>query len=397
MRRIVRAGCAAATVIALWTGPAAAVHTERIPYVGIAADQMLTDSARDADDGLGVQLTLGVPTASGSGAVELRYTDVGYDSAGNSGDSQSALFVDYVRDFGVIGRGGDGFLRGIKPFVSAGLGFIHEDVTGDKHLHFGASLGGGVLLPLGFHGWAARLDARVVPQANNESVPAENSLIDYHVTLGLQVPMTLFFDKPVTLAPAEDCPVEVVGENGRADCRADSDGDGVEDRADACPGTPEGTAVDRRGCTKVSNDTDGDGVLNAQDRCPGTQADLKVDATGCVVAQNTALRGVTFDPNSAHLTAEGRAVLDSVTSTLKGQEALKVEIAGHTDSIGSEAYNMLLSQQRAEAVRAYLVEKGVADERMSAVGYGELEPVETNESDEGRMANRRVEFRISTD
>lgn len=398
MRRIASAGFAAA-VMSGWAAPAGAVNTERypIPYFGVAADRILTDSVRDADDGTGFQLTLGVPLQSPRGAVELRYLDAGFDGAAGSNDGQSSLFVDYVRNYGPLGSRGEGFLAGIKPFWSAGFGFIEEDVAARKHLHFGASLGGGVLLPLGFKGWAARLDARVVPQANNESVAGESTLIDYHLGLGLQVPMTLFFDRPVTLAPPAECPLAVVGASGRRDCAADSDGDGVRDGDDACPSTAAGSLVDRRGCpaTRMSSDSDGDGVLNARDRCPGTQRDLQVDETGCVVAQNTALRGVTFEPDSSQLTVRGRQTLDDVASTLNGQESLKVEIAGHTDSVGSEAYNMLLSQQRAEAVRTYLVEKGVADERMSAVGYGELEPLESNETDEGRLANRRVEFRIT--
>lgn len=403
MRSLFRAGLAAASLAGsgavLWSGPAAAVHVERfqIPYFGLGYEHLVTDSGRGADDGAGFQATLGVPLSSGHGAVELRFFDADYDSAGTS-ENQSGLFVDYVRDFGVIGSGGEGFMRGSKAFVSAGLGFIDEDVGDDKHLHFGLGAGAGLMVPLGSNGWAARLDARAVHQANRESVPGESSFLDYHLNLGLQIPMSLFFDKPVSLAPVEDCPVAVVGTGGRDDCAADSDGDGVGDPADACPGTAPGIRVDRRGCAPVaSNDTDGDGVGNAADRCPATAPDLKVDGTGCVVAQNTTLRGVTFQPGSARLTPEGRQTLDAVASTLRGQERLAVEIAGHTDGVGSEAYNMLLSQQRAETVRAYLVERGISDERMSAVGYGELEPVDGNDTEDGRVANRRVEFRITTD
>lgn len=399
MRR--RSPASLAAVLALsWAGSAPAVNVERypIPYFGLAYEQLMTDSSRKADDGDGVQVTIGVPLASGHGAVELRFFDAGYDSATGAQDNQSGIFVDYVRDFGPIGTG-EGFPGGVKPFLNAGLGFVDEDVADDKHLHFALGLGGGVLLPLGWNGWAVRLDARAVRQANDESVAGERALLDYHVNLGVQIPMSLFFDKPVKLEPIDECPVAVVGMGGRRECAdADSDADGVNDPSDECPGTRGGTAVDRRGCPRAaSSDVDGDGVANAQDACPGTQPELKVDASGCVVAQNTALRGVTFQPSSARLTPEGRQTLDGVASTLKGQGSLRVEIAGHTDSIGSEAYNMLLSQQRAEAVRAHLVEQGISDERMSAVGYGELEPVASNDTDAGRDANRRVEFRITTE
>jgi OmpA-OmpF porin, OOP family len=280
-------------------------------------------------------------------------------------------------------------------------------VRADKHLHFGASVGGGVLVPLGFNGVAVRLDGRVQPQANNESCPnavvcddAADYLIDYQVNLGLQIPMTLFFDRPVKMAPAEDCPIAVVDpDSGRRDCASDADGDGIFDGVDECPDSPAGTAVDRKGCPKaaVSDDADKDGVPNKKDKCPDTPAGLQVDETGCVVAQKTAIQGVTFQPNSARLTEEGRQTLEGVAATLKQQDDLKVEIAGHTDSVGSDAYNTLLSQQRAEAVRAYLIEKGIEESRMGAVGYGELEPVASNETEEGRRTNRRVEFRISKD
>jgi outer membrane protein OmpA-like peptidoglycan-associated protein len=294
----------------------------------------------------------------------------------------------------------DRFFAGIKPFVSGGLGFIQEDVLATKHMHLGVDLGGGVMVPLGFSGWAARLDARAQGQSNSQSVGGKSFLVDYVATLGVQIPMTLFFDRPVSLKPAEDCPIAVVDpESGRRDCAADSDGDGVGDGVDQCPGTQLGTAVDNKGCPKstAATDDDGDGVANEGDKCPNTQRGLKVDDAGCVVAQKTAIQGVTFQPNSARLTPEGKQTLDGVAETLRAQEDLKVEIAGHTDNIGSDAYNTLLSQQRADAVRKYLVEKGIEESRMTAVGYGELEPVASNDTEEGRRANRRVEFRISTD
>ena len=213
--------------------------------------------------------------------------------------------------------------------------------------------------------------------------------------------MTWFFDRPAAVvAPVEDCPVAVVDPaTGRKDCSADSDGDGVGDRVDECPGTPSGTPVNRQGCARsqLNNDTDGDGVENEDDECPGTQPGLKVNRKGCVVEQNTSLRGVTFQPNSDRLTPEGRTTLDGVAATLDGQKDLKSEIAGHTDSLGSEAYNTLLSQRRADSVRSYLISKGIDGQRLTAVGYGELEPTDSNDTDAGRKNNRRVEFRLTTD
>ena len=389
----------AAILAAGFASQAGAVNTEnyRIPYFGLAYDHMITDSSREAGAGQGVQLTFGVPLESGTSAIEVRFFDAAITDRfpDDKKDFQTGLMVDYVRDFGpVFGA------AGIKPFVTAGVGFLQEDVLADKHMHLGANLGAGLLVPIGWKGWAVRLDARVQPQSNSESVPDESSLVDYVFNLGLQIPMTLFFDRPVAVAPQPECPIAVVDpETGRKDCAADSDSDGVDDSIDQCPGTPAGTEVDRKGCpkAKVSTDDDGDGVENDDDKCPGTQKGLKVNDEGCVVAQKTSLKGVTFQPNAAKLTAEGKGTLDGVAETLKGQEDLKVEIAGHTDSVGSEAYNTLLSQQRADSVRTYLTGKGIDAKRMTAVGYGEAEPVASNDTEEGRRNNRRVEFRITTD
>jgi len=406
----------AALIVAGFASPAGAVHTEGypIPYFGLAYEHLITDSARKAGDGQGFQLTFGVPMKSGTSAIELRFFDAGIKDRYAGGlydgekDYQTGLMVDYVKDFGAFfGRAdGQGLFSGIKPFVTAGLGFLQEDVLGDKHMHLGFNLGGGVLVPIGWNGWALRLDARVQPQSNSESVSTDTGypddkslLVDYVFNLGLQIPMTVFFERPVAVAEPE-CPVAVVNaETGRKDCVTDSDSDGVDDPTDECPGTPAGTEVDRKGCpkAKVSTDDDGDGVENDDDKCPGTQKGLKVNDEGCVVAQKTSLSGVTFQPNSSKLTSEGRTTLDGVAETLKGQEDLKVEIAGHTDAVGSDAYNTLLSQQRADAVRTYLTGKGIEGERMTAVGYGEAEPVASNDTEEGRRANRRVEFRITTD
>jgi len=400
--------CIAVLSAGLWSLPAAAVNTEQypIPYFGLGPLYLMTDSVRGADDGSGLQFLLGVPFESGREAIELRFSDAGYQRVDGKDNYQSALFVDYVRDFGPMGDG-KGMVGGLKPFVNVGFGFIEEDAYDDKHLHFGGDVGGGVLVPVLFKGWAVRLEGHVQAQANNESCPDSTLcqsqadwLIDYQAALSLQMPMTLFFDRPVKLAPAEDCPVAVVDPaTGRRDCATDSDRDGVRDEADQCPGTPAGTVANRQGCAddQVSNDTDSDGVANPNDECPGTQPGLRVNERGCVVEQNTSIQGVTFEASAARLTPEGRQTLDGVAETLAGQAELKVEIAGHTDNVGSDAYNLLLSQQRADAVRDYLVEKGIAADRLTAVGYGELEPVATNETEEGRKSNRRVEFRITAE
>ncbi|MFO1402174.1 MAG: OmpW family outer membrane protein [Steroidobacteraceae bacterium] len=166
----------------------------------------------------------------------------------------------------------------------------------------------------------------------------------------------------------------------------DSDGDGVIDANDRCPGTPAGAKVDANGCEL---DADNDGVVDRLDQCPGTLAGAKVDARGCEVAE-VVLRGVNFETASAKLTPAAQAILDGVAESLKLRPNAKVVVAGHTDSVGKDAYNLALSQKRAAAVREYLVGKGVNGDNLSATGYGETRPMASNDTPEGREQNRRV-------
>jgi OOP family OmpA-OmpF porin len=180
-----------------------------------------------------------------------------------------------------------------------------------------------------------------------------------------------------------------------AGCPVDSDGDGVADGLDKCPDTPQGAAVDAKGCPK---DSDGDGVFDGVDKCPDTPAGAKVDAKGCTVLfeagrETLVLRGVNFETDSADLTPASRTILDSVAASLKEWSEVRVEVAGHTDSVGADSYNQQLSQRRAESVRVYLASKGVDMSRMTARGYGETNPVADNKTKEGRGQNRRVELR----
>jgi len=108
--------------------------------------------------------------------------------------------------------------------------------------------------------------------------------------------------------------------------------------------------------------------------------------------QKLVLEGVNFDFDKATLRQEDIAIIDRDVTSLDKWGNVNIEVAGHTDSRGSDAYNMNLSQQRAEAVRNYLVSKGIAADRLSAKGYGESQPIADNATDEGRFKNRRVEL-----
>ncbi len=171
----------------------------------------------------------------------------------------------------------------------------------------------------------------------------------------------------------------------------DSDGDGVVDRLDRCPNTPAGARVDAQGCEL---DSDGDGVVDALDQCPNTPRGDQVDAKGCTLASTLQLKGVNFDYDSAALRADARPILDEAVTILKRYPQLRVEVAGHTDDRGSDAYNLDLSQRRAQAVLDYFVQMGIDAARLVPKGYGETAPVADNATDAGRAKNRRVELRI---
>jgi outer membrane protein OmpA-like peptidoglycan-associated protein len=186
-------------------------------------------------------------------------------------------------------------------------------------------------------------------------------------------------------------------------CPADADGDGVCDGIDKCPGTPSGCRVDSRGCTV---DSDGDGVCDGIDQCPGTASGIRVDVKGCPPPppppaptyipepkKELVLERVFFDTNRATLKPESAVTLDKVAASLKDFPDVKIQVAGHTDNTGSDAYNLKLSEARASSVMNYLVSKGVNPAMLSAKGYGESEPVADNKTADGRAQNRRVGLR----
>lgn len=137
-------------------------------------------------------------------------------------------------------------------------------------------------------------------------------------------------------------------------------------------------------------DSDGDGVPDNIDQCPNTPHGVQVDAVGCPLKGSITLEGVNFEYNSAALTVASNAPLDAVADGLKKHPRLKVEIQGHSDSTGSLAYNMKLSQRRADSVRDYLVHSGASEEQLVTKGYGPTQPVASNKTAEGRAKNRRV-------
>lgn len=175
----------------------------------------------------------------------------------------------------------------------------------------------------------------------------------------------------------------------------DDDNDGVSNAKDKCPDTPEGWEVDEDGCPL---DSDNDGVPDQADKCPevkglkgneGCPEDVVV-GTGDVMT----IDDVVFDFNKATLKPQSLEALDKVAGILQDRPNFHLELSGYTDDRGTEQYNIELSKRRAAEVRDYLVQKGISVSRIKSEGYGEANPVETNSTDEGRQANRRVEFKL---
>jgi OOP family OmpA-OmpF porin len=135
-------------------------------------------------------------------------------------------------------------------------------------------------------------------------------------------------------------------------------------------------------------DSDRDGVPDNLDQCPNTPLGATVDARGCW----TYAAKVLFDLNSAEVKSEAYPMLNESVLILKKNPNLKVEIDGHADSTGAAAYNMTLSEKRAEAIKAYFVSRGIDPNRLTTKGFGITKPAASNKTKEGRAKNRRVEL-----
>ena len=189
----------------------------------------------------------------------------------------------------------------------------------------------------------------------------------------------------------------------------DNDNDGIPDSSDQCPDAPEDRDGDEDfdGCPDAARDSDGDGIGDDIDRCVNDPETFNeyLDEDGCPDSppQNVRITQEKIEIDDKILFASGKSrilpvsydILNSVAQVMTDYPRIKVKIEGHTDSDGSESSNLRLSQDRAEAVRTYLIERGgIASTRLSAEGFGETQPIDTNRTPAGKANNRRVEFRI---
>jgi len=237
------------------------------------------------------------------------------------------------------------------------------------------------------------------------------------------------------LAEFNGCPDTDADDDGISDCCdacpniaglaefdgcPDSDGDGVPDKDDACPEIPglitlqgcpdkdeDGVTdaedlcpdvfgpIENSGCPYIDND--GDGVIDIKDKCitvpgPASNDGCPVDPSSEVMAElNRYGKTILFDTGKATFSGEDFNTLESMMTILKEYPETNFVVEGHTDSVGTERLNQLLSERRASAVRDYLISKGINPDRLKAVGYGESRPVDSNDTASGRANNRRTE------
>ncbi len=332
--------------------------------------------------------------------------------------------------------------RLLEPYLAGGYTRLNWDLPDGNHGFNGFEGGGGLRLRL-LQGdgwtWHLRADARGVFAKNDEALVRPAVVDDLQGSLLYTVGLQLGFgsrakdsdgdgvrdtedrcpDTPLGAAvDAAGCPLDSDHDNvydgldqcpgtprgARVDahgCPRDSDGDGVYDGLDRCAGTPAGVPVDAHGCPR---DSDGDGVHDGLDRCPDTPRGVKVDRHGCEVTKMeqemldtgmVRLDTIHFQSGKAILKADSYPSLNEVGELLSKWHDLRIEIGGHTDSQGSAKFNQQLSENRAAAVRDYLLRNfsAISSQQIQIKGYGETQPIADNATASGRAQNRRVEFK----
>lgn len=200
------------------------------------------------------------------------------------------------------------------------------------------------------------------------------------------------------IADKDDACPDVPGIAALKGC-PDSDGDGVADKDDKCPDTPKDVKVDAKGCPI---DTDNDGVPDYLDKCP-TVPGVK-ENNGCprektaeeLEAERMRIEPVYFDTNKANVKDSEKGKIEKLVNLLKDNANYKVKIKGYTDAVGTDAYNLGLSKRRVNSVVNSVVKNKIKSKRITMKkGFGEADPAASNDTEQGRSMNRRVEFEVT--
>ncbi len=369
---------AVATTAALVGAPPAMAGAEVGSwYVAPKAVYVDPDKVFGADESTGGSLAFG-KVVSKAWDIELAYIDSRHDVIGGG---EKLKLAGAELNFNRV------FMRDkvVSPFIGLGINSIsaREIATGENSHDVGAAIRAGILADLTSNG-ALQLSAEIGKRSDDLTQQLEDVFGGVGLRFNFGAPAKAVAAAPVVpkAVVAAPAPAPVVPPPP-----ADSDRDGVIDATDQCPNTVAGAKVDAKGCEM---DGDNDGVVDRLDKCRRTPAGDKVDAVGCGV--NIALE-VQFDTNSANIKSDSYAELDTFVQFFNDVPSAKGELQGHTDNVGKDAYNLKLSQRRADSVKAYVLSKGVDPARITSTkGYGEAQPVADNTTVEGRTANRRVLF-----
>ena len=326
-----------------------------VDYVSVLGNYFKSDRKRGLDVGNDVKY------GAGASFIFGRHFGNGFGWEANYTETTVQTSSAGAGNFYLHQLGGDltyslGDRQHFTPFVLIGGGGMFDDVHPRANGGPSGYVDAGVGLTTGTF-WHNRIRLRGEVRASHDfiSTPEHNGFTDFRAGIGLEIP---FYElKPVHLAPVEPA-VQVVK-------------------------VPTGL-----------EDSDGDGVVDAVDKCPNTPPNTRVDGDGCPIPKVVRLEGVTFEFNKTRLRPDSQTILNWVVGIMKKYPDMQVELAGYTDSVGSAGYNLKLSQKRADAVKGYLLEQGIDGSRIQTKGYGKDNPVASNDTDEGRERNRRVELHI---
>lgn len=294
---------------------------------------------------------------------------------------------------------------GVIPFAKAGIGYEHmnRDITNNSDGAF-VDAGAGVKIPF-TDALALKLEALYMLKYNDNSAGGNWGdsnlafLAGLNYSFGAKAQPTPIVaidgddDKDGVLNSLDKCPTtspdKIVNTDG-CFIDGDDDQDSVLNSIDKCPTTPKGNKVDTTGCS-ITEDDDKDGVSNDSDICPNTPIGEAVNVDGC---PDKITLHAKFDNNSAVVRKESFLLLQKYADFLNKYTTYTSIIIGHTSDIGTDSYNLSLSQKRAKSIVAILIEKGVAANRLSSRGEGETNPISDNSTKEGQAENRRIEAEL---
>jgi len=359
MKKTLLSATFAASVLGL-VAPAQAADFDKRPYLSPMYQHTFDEGERQSNNGKGWYLGSGVPLN------QFWNVELGASSQRYPGGSPAGAGT-FWRE---VGLELDGLFfynrnRSFSPYAAFGGGWSRVDVmnTGveDDAPTLNAGFGFMSMFDVAGHDVGLRADARYRVAFLDEIKDASgiDTLSEPVVRVGLVVPIgAKAAAAPVAVAAAATAPKVL-----------DSDGDGVPDEQDKCPGSAKGAMVDGSGCSKDQ--------MKAG-------AERKFD-------------DVLFDFDKSTLSSAGMSILDNAAQVVNSGEykSLAINVSGHTDAIGTEGYNQALSERRANVVKAYLVKKGVDAARIRTFAYGESQPVADNKTEAGRALNRRSEVRTT--